>query len=67
MAKNQIIIDGITYNLISDKAGKQNCHLCDLKDICQEKLDINSNSWLCNIFNTDIDLNGYFVKEKEDV
>lgn len=59
--ENFIVLLGVKYNLIPSKEKKQNCCECDLKQICEEKLDINS--MLCKIFDINTKLNGYFKKD----
>lgn len=59
--KNQIFLDGVLYKYTEDiNQVRDNCFKCALREICNEKLDVNSK--LCSIFYKDEKSNGFFEK-----
>lgn len=58
--KNQIFIEGVLFEYVEDVQKRDNCFKCALRELCNEKLDVNSK--LCSIFYKDENSNGFFEK-----
>ena len=56
-SKNYIVLNGEIYDFVLDKPKRMNCFDCDLRILCEEKLD--ADGQICSLFAKNKDENGY--------